>query len=208
MKKNYIFRLKIDQYQDIWGLRTESMWKLCSKIIFNLSGIWKFKKQNCQIQVFRMNKNVVKSCTENWGKTIPQKKGCSTISAWFVGLSWLWNVCGNHRSKIFSSIQRSCKLKIAGKLKKGLAGFFFLALGPGTTPNRSRIGRNVNEWKLRSVLTLFASFCSPLRQKPLESWFQFDGGWYLTGIPAVRGRSRLDTSSRQMCPSRGRPLNG
>jgi hypothetical protein len=160
MKKNYIFRLKIDQYQDIWGLRTESMWKLCSKIIFNLSGIWKFKKQNCQIQVFRMNKNVVKSCTENWGKTIPQKKGCSTISAWFVGLSWFWNVCGNHRSKIFSSIQRSCKLKIAGKLKKGLAGVFFLAR---SDPGSAGTWTNESCGQYWPYLRLFARPCGQNR---------------------------------------------
>jgi len=161
-----------------------------------------------------MNKNVVKSCTENWGKTIPQKKGCSTISAWFVGLSWLWNVCGNHRSKIFSSIQRSCKLKIAGKLKKGLAGFFFLALGPGTTPIRSWFGRNVNEWNFMKAAVSTDLICVFLLAPTAKTaWILVSIRWWMISDWNSRGprsqtRSRLDTSSRQMCPSRGRPLNG
>ncbi len=52
---------------------------------------------------------------------------------------------------------------------------------------------NCHECQLRSVRQpFFASFCSPLRPKPLDSWFQFDGGWYLTEIPAVQ-QSNLES---------------
>ena len=58
-----------------------------------------------------------------------------------------------------------------------------------------------------STWTPFPPFCSPLRPKPLDSEFQFDGSWCPTKNFAVRARSLLETSSRAICPSRRRTQN-